>query len=514
MTATPVMTAPAPGARVSASLWVGDLDPEVNEAVLAELFSPLAPVQGIRVCRSVTTRESLGYAYVNFQTPADAEKAMVVLNYTPIKGKPCRIMFSQRDPTLRRNNVGNLFVKNLSPEVTSRDLHDAFLSFGTLLSVKVASDEATSLSKGYGFVHFDTEAAAKAAVESIDGVVFMNAKIKVEAYLPKGARDAKEKWLNVFVKNVPKTWSVEKLAENFSVYGEITSAVIMRDAAQVSLGFGFVCFKEHEEALKACAGAHGRVLEGEAPVAVSATDEEGGAAAAGADGADGKEGKEGKEGGKEGAPTVLRVPKLYVAKAQKKTDRQRIMKDQQESSRRERAEKFTGQNLYVRNLDESVDDDRLRKEFEAFGPIQSAKVAKDAANNTRGYGFVCFSQAEDAVKARDKMNRMQVAGKPLFVNMWESKETRKASQAQTAQHRLAGARAGQAGGGGANLGAGAGGMPGMPGMQGMPGAQGGNPMMNMNNNMMNPNMMVSLRLSLHCWSFVLSSLSRAPCVVC
>ena len=27
-------------------------------------------------------------------------------------------------PALRRSNVGNLFVKNLSPEVTSRDLHE------------------------------------------------------------------------------------------------------------------------------------------------------------------------------------------------------------------------------------------------------------------------------------------------------------------------------------------------------------------------------------------------------
>ncbi len=106
---------------------------------------------------------------------------MDALNYNPIKGKPCRIMFSQRDPTLRRSNVGNLFVKNLTPEVTSRDLHDAFRAFGTLLSVKVATDPATGQSKGYGFVHFDTEPAAKKAVEEVNDMEFMNSIIKVEA---------------------------------------------------------------------------------------------------------------------------------------------------------------------------------------------------------------------------------------------------------------------------------------------------------------------------------------------
>jgi polyadenylate-binding protein len=83
-----------------------------------------------------------------------------------VKGMPCRIMFSQRDPTMRRSNVGNLFVKNLAPEVTSRDLHEAFRSFGRLLSVKVATDKAGT-SKCYGFVHFDTHASASTAVTSV-----------------------------------------------------------------------------------------------------------------------------------------------------------------------------------------------------------------------------------------------------------------------------------------------------------------------------------------------------------
>jgi polyadenylate-binding protein len=65
--ATPFPT-PALGSR--ASLYVGDLDKGVAEGQLYAIFSQVAPVASLRVCRDMAGR-SLGYGYVNFYSRED-----------------------------------------------------------------------------------------------------------------------------------------------------------------------------------------------------------------------------------------------------------------------------------------------------------------------------------------------------------------------------------------------------------------------------------------------------------
>lgn len=194
-----------------ASLYVGDLHSDVTEAMLYDIFNSVGPVASIRVCRDSVSRRSLGYAYVNFHSVEDAERALDTLNYSSIKGRSCRIMWSHRDPTLRKSQVGNVYVKNLDKNIDNKALHDTFSLFGNILSCKVASDP-DGKSRGYGFVHYETEEAAKQAIERVNGMQIGDSTVVV-CILQKretGPSGPDSNYTNLYVKHFPSDWDEKK----------------------------------------------------------------------------------------------------------------------------------------------------------------------------------------------------------------------------------------------------------------------------------------------------------------
>lgn len=389
---TPIPQNNIPQTFQTGSLYVGDLEPNVTESVLFETFRKVGPVASIRVCRDSSTRRSLGYAYVNYHRVEDAERALDTLNYTTIGegNKPCRIMWSQRDPSLRKSGQGNIYIKDLHPSIQSQDLYDNFSQFGTILSCKVET-EIDGRSKGFGYVHFENVEAAKKAIEGINGMEIEGKVVHVFEFQTKkqrlGGSQNIPRFTNIFVKNLNPKVTEKDLTEKFSEYGKITSLVIMYDNNNVSKGFGFINYSTSEEAQKAVESAHETEFVGQ---------------------------------------------KIYVAKAQKRSERLNELRKQFE----QRKLKYQESNLYIKNLDDQIDDNKLFELFSKYGKIISARVMKDENNFSKGFGFVCFSTPEEAQKAFNENGRMHFS-KPLYVALAQRKEIRTAQlQAQYAHRQM------------------------------------------------------------------------------
>lgn len=236
-------------------------------------------------------------------------------------------MFSNRDPSLRKSGRANLFVKNLEPNFDSKNLYEIFSSFGTILSCKVATDSAGQ-SKGYGFVQYETEESAQDAINRLNGMLANDREMFVGRHMRRRNREVK--FTNVYIKNLPTEFNDDDLRQKFAPFGEITSAVVMRDVNGVSKCFGFVNFEKPECAIEAVKKANGKAINDKT---------------------------------------------LYVGRAQKKAERQAELKIKfEQASRDKKVDKPNGINLYLKNIDDSINDEGLKNLFEEFGQVDSCKV--------------------------------------------------------------------------------------------------------------------------------------------
>lgn len=156
---------------------------------------------------------------------------------------------------------------------------------------------------------------------------------------PSTTRTVFELPTDLFSHSLPSEVTQDEFTALFEKFGSVTSAVLQFDEeTKVSKGFGFVNFDNHEDARKAVDELNDSELKGK---------------------------------------------KLFVARAQKKSEREDELRKSYEASRQEKMTKFAGVNLYVKNIDDEWDDDRLRSEFESFGSITSAKVMRDEGARSR-----------------------------------------------------------------------------------------------------------------------------------
>lgn len=200
--------------NIKATLYVGNLDPQVNETLLYELLIQFAPIRSLNLPKDRVLGTHQGYGFVEFRSIDDANYVLEVLRGVRLYGKALKIR--KTDPNTRRAggpsgptyanhntlsatsapDVGaKLFIGNLDPLVDEQYLQETFSKFGPMVRPPVVARDAESgESKRHGFLTFGDFAVTDEIIAKMNGAVMMNSLISIDyAYKEDPANSAQKK---------------------------------------------------------------------------------------------------------------------------------------------------------------------------------------------------------------------------------------------------------------------------------------------------------------------------------
>ncbi|KAB2077204.1 hypothetical protein ERO13_A06G078500v2 [Gossypium hirsutum] len=270
------------------SVYVGNIHPYVTEPLLQEVFLSTGPIEGCKLIK----KDKSSYGFVDYFDRRSAALAIVTLNGRHLFGQPIKVNWAyasnQREDTSGHHNI---FVGDLSPEVTDATLFACFSVYSSCSDARVMWDQKTGRSKGFGFVSFRNQQEAQSAINDFNGKWLGSRQIRCNC-AAKGATSNNDKsgldakgvveptngtseegqektnddapennpqYTTVYVGNLaPEVTSVDlhRLFHTLGA-GTIEDVRVQRDK-----GFGFVRYSLHTEAALAIQMGNARILCG------------------------------------------------------------------------------------------------------------------------------------------------------------------------------------------------------------------------------------------------------------
>ncbi|CAM6037569.1 unnamed protein product [Sphagnum compactum] len=267
------------------SVYVGNIHTKVTDGLLAEVFSSAGPLEGCKLIR----KEKSSYGFVDYFDHRSAAAALLTLNGSQMFGQPIKVNWAyasgQREDTTGHHNV---FVGDLSPEVTDATLFSAFCVYPHCSDARVMWDQRSGRSRGFGFVSFRSQQEAERAITEMTGKWLGSRPIRCN-WATKSSMDPQgdevhnagnvmstavdqmhqevtgdgpennPQYTTVYVGNLAHEVTQAELHRQFHLLG---AGIIEDVRVQRDKGFGFVRYRSHEEAAFAIQAANGRVICG------------------------------------------------------------------------------------------------------------------------------------------------------------------------------------------------------------------------------------------------------------
>ncbi|XP_059418540.1 RNA-binding motif, single-stranded-interacting protein 1-like isoform X1 [Carassius carassius] len=145
----------------------------------------------------------------------------------------------------------NLYIRGLLPTTTDHDLVKLCQPYGKIVSTKAILDKTTNKCKGYGFVDFDSPAAAQKAVSAL----------KTSGVQAQMAKQQEQDPTNLYISNLPLTMDEQELEAMLKPFGQVVSTRILRDTNGASRGVGFARMESTEKCEAVISHFNGKYLK-------------------------------------------------------------------------------------------------------------------------------------------------------------------------------------------------------------------------------------------------------------
>ncbi|XP_064466062.1 nucleolysin TIAR-like isoform X3 [Ornithodoros turicata] len=263
------------------TLYVGNLDSAVTEELLLAVFAQIGPVKG---CKIIHEPGNDPYCFVEFTDHHAAAAALLAMNKRHCLGKEMKVNWATspgNTPKLDTSKHYHIFVGDLSPEIETTQLRDAFAPFGEISDCRVVRDPQTLKSKGYGFVSFVKKADAENAISTMNGQWLGSRAIRTNWATRKPPANRTQNEVDVSANTKPLTFddvynqssptnctvycggitqglTEELMQKTFNSFGAIQEIRVFKDK-----GYAFVRFATKEAATHAIVATHNSDINGQ-----------------------------------------------------------------------------------------------------------------------------------------------------------------------------------------------------------------------------------------------------------
>ncbi|XP_034450307.1 ELAV-like protein 3 isoform X8 [Hippoglossus hippoglossus] len=294
------------------NLIVNYLPQNMTQEEFKSLFGSIGEIESCKLVRDKITAfplspgQSLGYGFVNYVDPNDADKAINTLNGLKLQTKTIKVSYAR--PSSASIRDANLYVSGLPKTMSQKDMEQLFSQYGRIITSRILVDQVTAgISRGVGFIRFDKRNEAEEAIKGLNGqkplgaaepitVKFANnpSQKTGQALLTQLYQTAARRYTGplhhqtqrfrfspitidsmtslagvnltgptgagwcIFVYNLSPEADESVLWQLFGPFGAVTNVKVIRDfTTNKCKGFGFVTMTNYDEAAMAIASLNG-----------------------------------------------------------------------------------------------------------------------------------------------------------------------------------------------------------------------------------------------------------------